>query len=37
MLSRKIHDLYEAEVKRQGDIRHKDNYDDLSENIKEFY
>lgn len=35
-LSRQIHDIYQTEAKRQGDVRHKDNYDDLSENIKEF-
>ena len=35
-LSAKFHDIYQQEAKRQGDVRHKDNYEDLSENIKEF-
>ena len=35
-LAAKFHDIYQQEAKRQGDIRHKDAYADLSENIKEF-
>jgi hypothetical protein len=32
----RFHDIYQQEAKRQGDVRHKDRYEDLSENIKEF-
>lgn len=35
-LAAKFHDIYQQEAKRQGDVRHKDAYADLSENIKEF-
>jgi hypothetical protein len=35
-LSAKFHDLYQQEAKRQSDVRHKDAYADLPENIKEF-
>jgi formylmethanofuran dehydrogenase subunit E len=35
-LAAKFHEIYQQEAKRQGDVRHKDNYADLSENIKEF-
>jgi hypothetical protein len=35
-LSAKFHEIYQAEAKRQGDVRHKDAYADLPENIKEF-
>lgn len=35
-LSSKLHDIYMLEAKRQGDVRHKDKYEDLTENIKEF-
>ena len=35
-LARKFHEVYQQEAKRQGDVRHKDDYDDLPENIKEF-
>jgi len=31
-----LHDIYIKEAKRQGDVRHKDRYEDLSENIKDF-
>ena|SRR5437899_12478905 len=31
-----FHQVYQAEAKRQGDVRHKDAYDDLAENIKDF-
>ena len=35
-LSRKFHEVYQEEAKRQGDVRHTDRYEDLSEDIKEF-
>ena len=35
-LAREFHEVYQREAKRQGDVRHKDNYDELPENIKEF-
>lgn len=35
-LSSQLHDIYIIEAKRQGDVRHKDKYEDLPENIKEF-
>ena len=35
-LAAKFHEIYQQEAKRQGDVRHKDKYEDLSENIKEF-
>jgi hypothetical protein len=35
-LAKKFHEIYQQEARRQGDVRHKDNYDDLPENIKEF-
>jgi len=35
-LARDFHDIYQQEARRQGDVRHKDNYDNLSENIKDF-
>lgn len=35
-LAAKFHELYQQEAKRQGDVRHVDDYADLSENIKEF-
>jgi hypothetical protein len=35
-LSSTFHDIYITEAKRQGDVRHKDSYVDLPENIKEF-
>jgi protein associated with RNAse G/E len=36
ILSAKFHEVYMIEARRQGDVRHKDNYSDLPENIKEF-
>ena len=36
VLSSQLHDIYIQEAKRQGDVRHKDKYEDLTENIKEF-
>ena len=35
-LSSELHDIYIKEAKRQGDVRHKDKYAELPENIKEF-
>ncbi len=35
-LSRKFHEVYQEEAKRQGDVRHEDRYEDLSEEVKEF-
>lgn len=35
-LAAKFHEIYQQEAKRQGDVRHKDAYGDLPENIKEF-
>ena len=35
-LAAKFHEIYMVEARRQGDVRHKDAYADLSENIKEF-
>ena len=35
-LASKFHEVYQKEARRQGDARHKDNYYDLPENIKEF-
>jgi hypothetical protein len=35
-LSAELHAIYQAEAKRQGDVRHHDDYADLKENVKEF-
>lgn len=35
-LAEKFHEIYQQEAKRQGDVRHKDDYVNLPENIKEF-
>ncbi len=35
-LASELHDIYIKEAKRQGDVRHKDKYEDLTENIKDF-
>ncbi len=35
-LAAEFHDLYQAEARRQGDVRHADLYEDLPENVKEF-
>lgn len=32
----KIHEIYMKEARRHSDVRHKDAYEDLPENIKEF-
>jgi len=36
LLAKEFHYIYQQEAKRQGDVRHKDAYADLPENIKEF-
>lgn len=35
-LSARLHDIYQKEAHRQGDTRHKDSYEELSEETKEF-
>jgi hypothetical protein len=35
-LSARLHDIHQKEAARQGDKRHHDSYDELSEPIKEF-
>lgn len=35
-LSVELHDIYQKEAKRQGDVRHSDDYAVLSENTKEY-
>lgn len=35
-LAEKLHEIYQQEAHRQGDVRHKDDYADLPDNIKEF-
>ena len=35
-LSAKLHDIYQQEATRQGDVRHHDAYADLKESTKEF-
>lgn len=35
-LAAELHWVYQREAKRQGDVRHQDNYEDLPENIKDF-
>lgn len=35
-LSAKLHTIYQAEAKRQGDVRHYDDYAELSEDTKDF-
>jgi len=35
-LARKLHAVYQVEAKRQGDVRHHDDYDALPEHVKEF-
>ena len=36
-LSAKLHVIYQEEAKRQGDIRHEDVYEELEDNLKEFF
>lgn len=36
VLSSKLHNIYQKEARRQGDVRHTDVYADLKENTKEF-
>jgi len=35
-ISAAFHKVYQLEAEKQGDKRHKDNYKELSENIKQF-
>ena len=35
-LSSKLHDVYQAEAHRRGDVRHADRYEDLPEETKEW-
>lgn len=35
-LSARLHDIYQKEAHRRGDIRHADSYADLSEDTKEW-
>lgn len=35
-LASRLHTIYQTEAKRQGDVRHHDEYANLPENIKEF-
>ena len=35
-LSKDFHEIYMKEARRQGDVRLKDKYEDLTENVKEF-
>lgn len=35
-LAAEFHRVYQLEAKRQGDVRHHDDYEALSENVKEF-
>lgn len=35
-LSAELHEIYQTEAKRQGDVRHSDNYEQLSENTKNY-
>ena len=34
--ARRFHEIYQEEARRQGDVRHPDDYYELPENIKEF-
>lgn len=36
VLSARLHDVYQKEAHRRGDIRHADAYEDLSEETKEW-
>lgn len=35
-LSARLHDIYQKEAHRRGDVRHPDTYGDLSESTKEW-
>lgn len=35
-LSARLHDIYQLEAHRRGDVRHADRYEDLSEPTKEW-
>lgn len=36
LLSARLHDIYQQEAHRRGDVRHADDYDDLAEETKEW-
>ena len=35
-LSARLHDIYQKEAHRRGDVRHADSYEDLPEETKEW-
>lgn len=35
-LSERLHEIYQAEAHRRGDVRHADDYDDLPDETKEW-
>jgi len=35
-LSERLHDVYQKEAHRRGDVRHEDNYADLPDSTKEW-
>ena len=35
-LSSRLHDIYQKEAHRRGDVRHVDSYDELSDDTKEW-
>ena len=35
-LSARLHDIYQAEAHRRGDVRHLDRYEDLADEVKEW-
>lgn len=35
-LSSQLHDIYQIEAHKRGDVRHPDKYEDLSEGTKEW-
>lgn len=35
-LSARLHDIYQKEAHRRGDVRHQDSYEELSEETKEW-
>lgn len=35
-LSARLHEIYQKEAHRRGDVRHADAYDDLSDAVKEW-
>jgi hypothetical protein len=36
LLAGRLHDIYQKEAHRRGDVRHVDRYEDLSEETKEW-